>query len=311
MKEPILVIMAAGMGSRYGGLKQMDPVGENGELIIDYSLYDAFQAGFRRVIFILKKENEALFRTMIGDKIARYMEVAYVFQSLDILPPGHFIPDGRIKPWGTGHAVLCAREAADAPFAVINADDFYGREAYDQVYGFLKKVQEGGTYRYAMVGYPLENTLSDRGSVARGVCELNEEGHLLSITERTHIIKTIEGPLYTEDRQAYYRLPEKTVVSMNLFGFHPDIFLELALEFEEFLQDTLPKNPLTAEFYLPVVAGNLPKRNIAPVKVLRSTGHWYGVTYREDRETVVSALRRMTAQGQYPELLWEQVQGTE
>ncbi len=304
MKEPILVIMAAGMGSRYGGLKQMDPVGENGELIIDFSLYDAYQAGFRRVIFILKKENEELFRRMIGDKIARHMEVTYVFQELTMLPEGFIIPEGRAKPWGTGHAVLCTRDVADAPFAVINADDFYGREAYEQVYGFLKAVQQGGAYRYAMVGYPLENTLSDKGSVARGVCQLDEEGRLLSITERTHIIKTIEGPLYTEDRQTYYRLPEKSVVSMNLFGFHPDIFKELHLEFEEFLRDELLRNPMSAEFYLPVVAGNLPKRGIAQVKVLHSSGHWYGVTYREDRETVVSALRRMTAQGQYPEQLW-------
>jgi NDP-sugar pyrophosphorylase family protein len=305
MKEPILVIMAAGMGSRYGGLKQMDPVGENGELIIDYSLYDAYQAGFRRVIFILKKENEELFRRMIGDKIAKRMEVTYVFQSLKTTPEGFAIPDGRVKPWGTGHAVLCAREEADAPFAVINADDFYGREAYDQMYVFLKAVQSGGAYRYAMVGYPLENTLSDKGSVARGICELDEEGRLKSITERTHIIKTIEGPLYTEDRQTYYRLPEKSVASMNLFGFHPDIFHELDLEFAEFLQNTMPQNPLSAEFYLPVVAGNLPRRGIAQVKVLHSSGHWYGVTYREDRETVVGALRRMTAQGQYPEQLWE------
>ncbi len=200
--------------------------------------------------------------------------------------------------------MLCTRDAADAPFAVITADDFYGREAYEQVYGFLKAAQTGGAYRYAMVGYPLENTLSDKGSVARGVCQLDEEGRLLSITERTHIIKTIEGPLYTEDRQTYYRLPEKSVVSMNLFGFHPDIFGELHLEFEEFLRDTLPQNPMSAEFYLPVVAGNLPKRGIAQVKVLHSSGHWYGVTYREDRENVVGALRRMTAQGQYPEQLW-------
>ncbi len=305
MKEPILVIMAAGMGSRYGGLKQMDPVGENGELIIDYSLYDAYQAGFRRVIFILKKENEELFRRMIGDKIAKRMEVNYVFQSLETMPAGFAIPDGRAKPWGTGHAVLCARDKADAPFAVINADDFYGREAYDHVYAFLKAVKSGGAYRYAMVGYPLENTLSDKGSVARGICALDEEGRLLSITERTHIIKTIEGPLYTEDRQTYYRLPEKSVASMNLFGFHPDIFEELELEFEEFLRDTMPKNPLSAEFYLPVVAGNLPKRGIAQVKVLHTSGHWYGVTYREDRETIVGALRRMTAQGQYPEQLWD------
>ena len=304
MKEPILVIMAAGMGSRYGGLKQMDPVGENGELIIDYSLYDAYQAGFRRVIFILKKENEETFRRMIGDRISKLMEVAYVFQSVDALPDGFAIPEGRTKPWGTGHAVLCAREKADAPFAVINADDFYGRDAYDQVYAFLKSVQAGGGYRYAMVGYPLENTLSDKGSVARGVCRLDEEGRLLSITERTRIIKTIEGPLYTEDRQTYYRLPESSVVSMNLFAFHPDIFKELELEFSEFLRDTVPQNPQSAEFYLPVVAGNLPKRGIAQVKVLHYTGHWYGVTYREDRETVVSALRRMTAQGQYPEQLW-------
>ncbi len=305
MKEPILVIMAAGMGSRYGGLKQMDPVGENGDLIIDYSLYDAYQAGFRRVIFILKKENEDLFRRMIGDKIAARMEVNYVFQSLEAIPAGFAIPNGRTKPWGTGHAVLCARNAADAPFAVINADDFYGREAYDQVYAFLKGVKSGGAYRYAMVGYLLENTLSDKGSVARGICELDEEGRLLSITERTHIIKTIEGPLYTEDRQIYYRLPEKSVASMNLFGFHPDIFEELELEFEEFLRDTMPKNPLSTEFYLPVVAGNLPKRGIAQVKVLHTSGHWYGVTYREDRETIVGALRRMTAQGQYPEQLWD------
>jgi NDP-sugar pyrophosphorylase family protein len=304
MKEPILVIMAAGMGSRYGGLKQMDPVGENGELIIDYSLYDAYQAGFRRVNFILKKENEELFRRMIGDKIAKRMEVTYVFQSLETMPAGFAIPEGRVKPWGTGHAVLCARDAADAPFAVINADDFYGREAFDQVYAFLKAVQSGGAYRYAMVGYPLENTLSEKGSVARGICELDEEGRLLSITERTHIIKTIEGPLYTEDRQTYYRLPEKSVASMNLFGFHSDIFRELDLEFKEFLKDTMPRNPLSAEFYLPVVAGNLPKRGIAQVKVLHSSGHWYGVTYREDRETVIGALRRMTAQGQYPEQLW-------
>ncbi len=305
MKEPILVIMAAGMGSRYGGLKQMDPVGENGELIIDYSLYDAYQAGFRRVIFILKKENEELFRRMIGDKIAKRMEVNYVFQSLETMPAGFAIPDGRAKPWGTGHAVLCARDKADAPFAVINADDFYGREAYDNVYAFLKAVKSGCAYRYAMVGYPLENTLSDKGSVARGICELDDEGRLLAITERTHIIKTIEGPLYTEDRQTYYRLPEKSVASMNLFGFHPDIFEELELEFEEFLRDTMPKNPLSAEFYLPVVAGNLPKRGIAQVKVLHTSGHWYGVTYREDRETIVGALRRMTAQGQYPEQLWD------
>ncbi len=305
MKEPILVIMAAGMGSRYGGLKQMDPVGENGELIIDYSLYDAYQAGFRRVIFILKKENEALFRRLIGDKIEKRMEVAYVFQSLDALPKGFSVPQGRVKPWGTGHAVLCARDAADAPFAVINADDFYGREAYDQMYGFLKSVQSGGAYRCAMVGYPLENTLSDQGSVARGVCELDAAGQLISIRERTHIIKTIEGPLYTEDRQTYHRLPENSIVSMNLFGFHPDIFKELALEFDVFLRDTLPNNLLTAEFYLPVVAGNLPSKGIAQVKVLHSTAHWYGVTYREDRDTVVSALRRMTVTGQYPEQLWD------
>ena len=305
MKEPILVIMAAGMGSRYGGLKQMDPVGENGELIIDYSLYDAYRAGFRRVIFIIKKENETLFRSMIGDKIARHMEVTYVFQSVDHIPDGFSKPEGRVKPWGTAHAVLCAKEAADAPFTVINADDFYGHEAFDQAYAFLKDVQLGGAYRYAMIGYALENTLSEQGYVSRGVCELDKEGNLLAIAERTHIIKTIEGPLYTEDKQTYHRLSEKTVVSMNLFAFHPDIFQEIETEFKEFFQDTLPKNPLSAEFYLPVVAGNLPKRGIAKLKVIPSGGHWYGVTYREDKETVVSALRRMTAQGLYPEQMWE------
>ena len=305
MKEPILVIMAAGMGSRYGGLKQMDPVGDNGELIIDYSLYDAYRAGFRRVIFIIKKENEALFRSMIGDKIARHMEVIYVFQDLSNLPAGFAVPDGRVKPWGTAHAVLCAKEAADAPFAVINADDFYGREAFLQVYQFLKEIQSGSPYRYGMIGYSLENTLSEQGYVSRGVCQVNDDGDLIDMTERTHIISTIEGPLFTEDKQTYHRLPDDTVVSMNLFAFHPDIFAELSSGFEAFLRDALKSNPLSAEFYLPAVAGSLPKRGIARLKVIPSGGRWYGVTYKEDKDSVVAALRSMTKKGIYPASLWE------
>ncbi len=303
MKEPILVIMAAGMGSRYGGLKQMEPVGGNGELIIDYSLYDAMKAGFQRAVFIIREENEALFKSMIGDRIAKRMEVSYVFQSLDRLPAGYSVPEGRKKPWGTAHAVLCAREAVDAPFAVLNADDFYGRDALLRAYGFLKAMETGGG-PCAMVGYALQNTLSDKGSVSRGICRVDGEGHLLSIDERTHIIKTVDGPLYTEDGQTYHRLSGDAVASMNLFAFHPDIFLELEQEFREFLTDALPGNPLSAEFYLPVVAGNLPKRNIAKVRVLPSGGQWYGVTYREDRETVTAALRRMAETGEYPAPLW-------
>lgn len=303
MKEPILVIMAAGMGSRYGGLKQMEPVGGNKELIIDYSLYDAMKAGFQRVVFILRKENQELFKNMIGDRIAQRMEVSYVFQSLNQVPPGFSVPEGRTKPWGTAHAVLCARDAADAPFAVLNADDFYGRDALFQAYRFCKAMETGGG-RYAMVGYLLENTLSDRGYVSRGICQMDGEGHLLSIDERTHIIKTVDGPLYTEDQRTYHRLSGDTVASMNLFIFHPDIFLEMDREFREFLAEALPRNPLAAEFYLPVVAGNLPKRRIAKVRVLSSTGQWYGVTYREDTEAVTAALRRMADQGEYPAPLW-------
>ncbi len=305
MKEPILVILAAGMGSRYGGLKQMDPMGDNGELIIDYSLYDAYQAGFRRVVFIIKKENEEMFRQLIGDRMAEHMETAYVFQDLSMLPPGFSVPEGRKKPWGTAHAVLCAKDQVDAAFAVINADDFYGRDAYTQVYDFLKQAQAGSGESCAMVGYSLENTLSDNGSVARGICEVDGAGNLQSICERTHIIKTIEGPLYTEDGQTYHRLPENAMASMNLFGLTPKVFQDFEREFENFLRETMPKNPLGAEFYLPVAVGSVPKAGHGQVKVLHSTGRWYGVTHREDRDTVVAALRRMTAQGMYPARLWE------
>lgn len=305
MKEPILVILAAGMGSRYGGLKQMDPMGDHGELIIDYSLYDACQAGFRRVVFIIKKENEALFRERIGDRIAKHMETAYVFQELSMLPPGFSVPEGRKKPWGTAHAVLCAKKKVDAPFAVINADDFYGRDAFVQVYHFLKRAQAGSGETCAMVGYSLENTLSDSGSVARGVCEVDEAGILQSICERTHIIKTVDGPMYTEDMQTYHRLPEKAVVSMNLFGLVPAVFEDFEREFTVFLRETMPGNPQGAEFYLPVAVGSVPKAGHGQVKVLHSTGRWYGVTHREDRGAVVEALRGLTAQGVYPAKLWE------
>lgn len=303
MAEPILVIMAAGMGSRYGGLKQMDPVGKHGELILDYSLFDARRAGFTRVVFIIKKENEALFREMTGSKAEEHMEVSYVFQDLSMIPPGFQVPENRQKPWGTGHAVLCCKDVLDAPFAVINADDYYGRDAFEKIYDFLK--EDVADKRYAMVSYALENTLTENGSVARGVCRVDAAGRLIGITERTHIIKTIEGALYTEDGEIYRKLPDDSLVSMNLFGFPKAILPELESAFERFLREILLVNPEKAEFFLPTVVNGLLAAGKVSVQVLNTKERWYGVTYRQDREAVVKALEDMTKNRLYPDNLWE------
>ena len=306
MKEPILVIMAAGMGSRYGGLKQMDPVGPDGEAILDYSLFDARRAGFKRAIILIKHEIEEDFMRLVGNRLAGQMdEVRFAFQQLDKLPAGFQVPQGRVKPWGTGHAVLCCRELIDAPFAVINADDYYGVDCFRLAYETLCGLKDDEKARYIMVGYQLRNTLTDNGHVSRGVCTVDENGFLTDIHERTHIIKTVDGALYTEDEQTYHKLPEDALVSMNLWGFTPGILDALAEDFAAFLSEQVPANPLKAEIYLPAVLSRLLREDKATVRVLPSPDKWYGVTYQADKPVVKAALLRMAEEGLYRRPLWE------
>ena len=302
--EPILLIMAAGMGSRYGGLKQMDPLGPKGETILDYSVFDARRAGFRRVIFLIKHAMEEDFRRLVGDRISRHMQVSYAFQELDALPEGYRVPEGRTKPFGTGHAVLCCRHLIDAPFAVINADDYYGPTAFRQAYGFLSQAADDSLFRYLMVAYHLKNTLTENGHVSRGVCQVDPAGYLTGIQERTHIVSSCDGPLFTEDGSHYLLLPPETPVSMNMWGFTPSLLTELERRFPVFLDSALKDNPLKAEFFLPFAVNDLLREGLAAVRVLESADRWWGVTYQEDKPQVKSALSSLTDQGLYPSPLW-------
>lgn len=302
-KKPILVIMAAGMGSRYGGLKQMDPIGPDGELILDYSLFDAKRAGFERAVIIIKRENEKDFREVLGDRVARHMQIDYAYQELTDLPEGFSLPEGRVKPWGTGHAVLSAAGMVDAPFCAINADDYYGADAFRLCYEHLKNLQSDSDF--TMVGYLLKNTLSETGYVARGVCTLNEQNRLTDIVERTHIISTVDGPLMSEDLKTYTRLSSNTVVSMNMWGFPSAMMQRLKEAFPAFLEKAIAENPLKAEFFLPSVVDELLGREQAAVTVHTTHDRWYGVTYRADKPGVEAALRRMAFEGQYPTPLWQ------
>ena len=306
MSDPVLVIMAAGMGSRYGGLKQIDPVGVHGEKIIDFSLFDARRAGFKKALFIIKEELLPDFQEAVFQKASQYLEIDWVFQKLQDVPGGVTIPEGRVKPWGTGHAALtAARVLGDAPYAVINADDFYGREAFEKMYQFLKNARDGERMDFAMVGYYLKNTVTENGYVSRGVCH-TENGMLRSITERTHIEKREEGIAYTEDGgQTWTQLSPDAVVSMNLWGFTPGFTPTLEEDFRRFFREDVPKNPEKAEFFLPFVVNDLLAQDRAQVTVLSSADKWYGVTYKEDKETVVAAIRAMTEAGVYPSPLWK------
>ncbi len=304
-KEPILLIMAAGMGSRYGGLKQMDPVGPNGETILDYSVFDARRAGFRRVIFLIKHAIEEDFRRIVGDRLSRYMEVRYAFQELDRLPDGYTVPQGRVKPFGTGHAVLCCKDLIDAPFAVINADDYYGPRAFQTAYDALKSLSDDEKQRFLMVAYQLSNTLTENGYVARGVCEVSEAGELNTIVERTHIISSCDGPLYTEDGKTYRLLPSDAPVSMNMWGFTPSLLTELESRFPAFLDRTFRENPLKGEYFLPFVVNELLEEGKASVRVLRSEDRWWGVTYQADKPQVKAALQKLAEDGLYPAPLWK------
>ena len=307
MNKPVLVIMAAGMGSRYGGMKQIDPVDDQGHIIMDFSIYDAKEAGFEKVVFIIKEENLEDFKQVIGNRVAEKMEVAYVFQKLENLPEGFEIPEGRVKPWGTGHAILSCLGTVDAPFAVINADDYYGSHAFKMIYDYLTTHEDDDKYRYTMVGYVLENTLTENGHVARGVCVTDENGYLEKINERTRIEKREGGAAYTEDDGAtWITIPEGSTVSMNMWGFTESILGELKDRFANFLNENLEKNPLKCEYFLPFVVDELLKEDKATVQVLTSLDKWYGVTYKEDKPVVVAAIQALKDQGLYPEKLWEE-----
>ncbi len=304
MKKPILVVMAAGMGSRYGGLKQMDPVGANGEVILDYSVFDARRAGFETVVFIIKREIEADFKARIGSRIEPHMEVRYAYQDLHDLPEGYAVPEGRVKPWGTGQAIIAGRDVIDAPFAVINADDYYGVECFRRLYDFL--TQPRGAGEYCMVGYLLRNTVTDNGSVARGVCASDGAGNLTVINERTRIEKHPGGIHYTEDDgQSWVELDPDTLVSMNMWGFQPELVEVLQQRFPAFLDQALAENPMKGEYLLPNVVRDLLSEGKATVKVLSSPDKWYGVTYQEDKPCVVQAMADKAAQGIYPTPLWK------
>ena len=308
MNKPVLVVMAAGMGSRYGGLKQLDPIDENGHVILDYSVYDAHRAGFDTVIFVIKPEIEEIFREKIGNRIEKVMQVKYVFQKADDLPEGYAVPEGRAKPWGTAQAVLAARHEVDGPFAVINADDYYGPEGFEEIYNYLLHHPDApGMYEYAMVGYLLKNTVTENGSVARGVCTETASGYLHSVVERTKIIKGERCPQYTEDDgKTWNDLCEDDIVSMNLWGFQKSYLEEAWAGFPAFLDQAIAENPLKGEYYLPAVVSSLLSQHKARVKVLRSNDKWYGVTYKEDKPGVMAALAELREKGLYPENLWEE-----
>ena len=300
-QKPTLVIMAAGMGSRFGGLKQIEPVDPEGHIIIDFSLFDAWRAGFRNVVFIITHEMEQEFRKRIGDRMERFFHVSYAYQELDRLPEGGSVPAERTKPWGTGHALACCRGVINGPFAVINADDFYGRTAFSEIYEFLRTNED--PHQYAMVGYRVRNTVTKFGSVARGVCEVRD-GMLVDIVERTKIYQRGEHAVYTEDNETFIDLPGDTIVSMNIWGFTQPMVTELWQRLGTFFAEDVPQDPLKREFYLPVAVNAQLQAGTARVRVLPCEEVWYGVTYREDLASVKEAICALKAAGVYEERLW-------
>ncbi len=306
-QQPTLIIMAAGMGSRYGGLKQVDKITDAGEIILDFSLYDAMMAGFNRAVFVIKEENRELFREMVDERAGRFMEIEYAYQKLDDIPEGFTVPEDRQKPWGTAHAVLACRELINGPFVVINADDYYGPDAFVQIYDYLTTHKDDDVYEYCMVGYQLKNTVTENGHVARGVCELDDKGFLKKVTERTRIMHHGDSIAYTEDDgESWTPLADDTIVSMNFWGFSKSMMDELQNGLPAFLEQALAENPLKGEYFLPGVADRLVQEGKARVKVLTSHDKWYGVTYKEDKEDVKNALQSMKDKGEhYPEKLWK------
>lgn len=304
MSEPALIVMAAGIGSRYGGLKQIEPIGPNGEIILDYSIYDARQSGFRKFIFVINREMELAFRARIEQSIGNHGDISYVYQDLDDLPDGFPVPKGRVKPWGTAHAVLSCRHAVHSSFAVINADDYYGRSAFQSLADYLRQASsQKSTYDFCMVGYKLENTLTEHGHVSRGICTINQDGQLISVHERTHIQKFGDKMKYSEDGRSWIEIHQDSVASMNIWGFTSEMFVELASRFKSFLVDNQTALT-TAEYFLPEVVNQLLAENKAVVKVLPTDEHWFGVTYQEDVSRVKEAVQKLINIGVYPNLLW-------
>lgn len=300
MNKPTLVIMAAGMGSRFGGCKQITPVDDAGHVIIDYSIYDAVRAGFGKIVCIIKPELEADFREAIGDRIAPHVDLHYAYQTLDKLPEGYAIPEGRTKPWGTGHAVLCAKDEIDGPFAVINADDFYGLGGFQAACDFLSAPHAAN--EHAMVAYRVENTLTENGSVSRGVCSV-QNGLLTGVTERTKIVPREGGAAFIEGDEETF-LPAGTPVSMNLWAFQHSMLDELENRFSKYLDENLPLNPMKCEYFLPLVPNALIQEGNGSVHVAETSERWFGVTYHDDLAQVQQAIAGMKAKGQYPEKLW-------
>ncbi|MEG0156041.1 MAG: sugar phosphate nucleotidyltransferase [Anaerovoracaceae bacterium] len=304
MKEPTLIIMAAGMGSRYGGLKQIDPITTEGEIIMDFSLYDGMMAGFKRVVFVIKEEMEEAFSDLIKERAGKYLDVEFAFQKLENLPKGYGIPEGREKPWGTAHAILSCKDVVDGPFAVINADDYYGPGAFQVMYDFLST--PAGDYDFCMVGYRLKNTITEHGHVARGVCSVSEAGYLEHIVERTKIMRVDGQVAFSEDDGASWTpLDEESLVSMNFWGYTQGMMQALEERFPEFLDEALASNPLKGEYLIPAVTDALVQEGTAKVKVLSSPDKWYGVTYKEDKEGVMAALQSFKDKGEYPDKFWK------
>jgi dTDP-glucose pyrophosphorylase len=302
MNSPTLIVMAAGLGSRYGGLKQIDPVTDQGEIIIDFSLYDALMAGFEDAVFIIKKEMEADMRALMDDGAGKRVNIKYVFQDLADIPTGFSVPEGREKPWGTGHAVLAARGVVDGSFAVINADDYYGPEAYQAMHEYLTGAPDGG--RYAMVGYRLVNTVTEHGSVARGICRVGPDGNLIGIDERLKVMWREDAIAYEGEDGVWVGMPPDQPVSMNFWGFPESFMGELADGIAAFFENDVPRDPLKAEYLLPRIVDKLLADGSATVKVMESSDRWYGVTYQEDREQVFAALQSLKDRGLYPDRLW-------
>lgn len=306
MSKATLIVMAAGMGSRYGGLKQIDPVGPNGEIILDYSVYDAAQAGFDKVIFVIKHEIEEDFKKIMDGKYDGIIETEYAYQDINNLPEGFSVPEGRVKPWGTGHAVLSCKGMIDGPFAVINSDDYYGRETFKLIYDELtKQKKDSDKYQFCMVGFKIKNTITENGHVSRGVCQVGEDGYLQDIVERTKIQKRDGAIMFTEDDENWTELPEDNIVSMNCWGFSPEMMTELDTRFVSFLKNS-EGNMMKCEYLLPFVVDDILKEGKAQVKVLSTSEKWYGVTYKEDKESVMKALKDMTDKGIYPDCLWSE-----
>ncbi len=303
--DKTLVILAAGMGSRYGGLKQIDPVGPNNSIIIDYSVYDAVKAGFNKIVFIIKKENLEIFKEVIGDKVAKHVKVEYVFQSTDVLPEGFTAPEDRVKPWGTAHALYCCKGVVNEPFVVINSDDFYGSGAFSRLSKWIDETEfTTAPYKFAMAGYYLKNTLTDNGTVSRGVCEVNENGQLVDVVERTKIQRVNGVVSYTEDGEEWFELPEEAFASMNCWCFMPELIDEIEKYFIEFLSTEVKENPLKSEFYIPLLVRDMLAAKKCTVDVIETDDKWFGVTYKEDKPDVVKSITALVNEGKYPEKLW-------